>query len=135
MLKVNDIFRKLALMLASSAFVSSVVLAQQKHTKQIREPKFFNAETPIRRPVKIPRSVLQQLEQHENVIGCSSIRGDRERSRRVDLSKYFRAALVNLDNDGNVDLVIQPEPGACLSANTAPFWVFRNTGKGYQLVF
>lgn len=98
---------------------------------QADEQSSFNLEEPVARPAPIPTDVLRGLGQDEKVLGClTSGRGN----EAVEVpASWFAASEIRLNADDLPDLVVQPQ-NACLNgANLGPFWVFRNTGRGYAL--
>ena len=90
----------------------------------------FNLEEPVSRPVPIPADVLRGLGQDERVLSCLS--GADQSAVEIPPS-WFAASAINLNGDQLPDLIIKPVNSCLFGANIGPFWVFRNTGKGYAL--
>ncbi len=44
------------------------------------------------------------------------------------------ASVTNLNNDRRPDLIVKAENACMHGANIIPFWIFRNTARGYELV-
>ncbi|HEX7314732.1 MAG TPA: hypothetical protein VF297_12475 [Pyrinomonadaceae bacterium] len=99
---------------------------------QAEEQTNFNLEEPVARPATIPPDVLRGLGQDEKVLTCLTSGGG---NATVEIpAAWFAASEVHLNGDKLPDLVVKPQ-NACLNgANIGPFWVFRNTGRGYALV-
>jgi hypothetical protein len=90
----------------------------------------FGAEESIKRPIKIPKVVLQILRQDERVQRCFR-NGDEPQN---GIASWFKASAIDLNNDGRADLVVKPENDCLFGANITPFWIFHNTGNSYELV-
>ena len=81
----------------------------------------------IKVPADIPQSIMEELLQD-----CAP-----EEESNVE-SSYFLASVVDLNDDGRKDFVIQPVGsmnGCPLGAHSTIFWIFVHTSKGYKLVF
>lgn len=125
---------KTARIILAALFIFTVasVTPAQRRSVQTR----FGMETPVRRPVRLPADVLRQL---------VSIEGDRlsrcaELSGAASLRAYFTASAVDINGDGQSDIVVQAGENGCLNgANIAPFWVFAKVGlrtePGHELLF
>src|SRR4051794_24207724 len=89
------------------------VLAQRTSSEPRRtlrdKQTHFGAEEPIKRPIKIPKAVLQMLKQDERVQQCLQDAADQE----PDLASWFTASIADLNDDHQPDLVVKPEK-ACL---------------------
>lgn len=91
----------------------------------------FGAEEPFARPVAVPDGVLQILRRDERVRRCLS--GDNMAPTELPPS-WFMASVVNLNNDRRPDLIVRADNACMFGANIVPFWIFRNTARGYELV-
>lgn len=91
--------------------VCSVASAQRRRAGQVS----FGMEESIERPVRVPQYVIREIIRSEE---------------HIAFMDRFEGTLVNLNNDGRPDLLVQGDPGA----NITGFWVFRNTGRKWQLV-
>ena len=103
-----------------------------------REQSRFGIEEGVKRPVRLPASVLKILSHDERIALC--LRHGNAAPEQVPDS-WFLASEVHLSDAGGVDLVVQARPqrdrnldNSCLfGANIGPFWVFRHTLRDYQL--
>lgn len=89
----------------------------------------FGSETPIRRPVPVPRNVSKQIgEAHPDFL----------RSCGGTLAGSLGASAVDINADGILDLVVQGTDLCTMGAHATNFWVFSKTktrfGVGYDLV-
>jgi hypothetical protein len=95
-----------------------------------REQSRFGAEVAIRRPVEIPAEVLSILREDKRNQGCL-----REGESPTNIiSSWFVGSRIHLNGDSKRDLVITAKNTCLLGANLVPFWVFRNTSQGQELV-
>ena len=85
----------------------------------------FGMDTPIRRKVRVPGYVLQQMMEAIRRQGYTVTA-----ETVADIASEARGSLVNLDDDGRDDLLVQGDPGA----NITGFWLFRNAGRRWGLV-
>jgi hypothetical protein len=81
-------------------------------------------------PVPVPDDVLKQLEKDDFVLPAMK---DADPPVQLPPSSWFSASNVHLAKPEELDLVILGE-GPLTGANVIMFWVFRNTGHGYDLV-
>ncbi|HVF55387.1 MAG TPA: hypothetical protein VM934_04505 [Pyrinomonadaceae bacterium] len=94
------------------------------------EQTSFGLEEPVRRPAPIPQDVLRGLGQDERVQSCLARNGN----AAVEIpASWFVASNIHLNADKLPDLIVKPENACLFGANIGPFWVFRNTGRGYAL--
>lgn len=78
-------------------------------------------ESAIKRRVKVPRYVIEEMARAERGEGLTV---------RADIADDADGALVDLNDDNKDDLLVRAEPGA----NITGFWLFRNTGRRWELV-
>ena len=81
-------------------------------------------------PVPVPDDVLKQLEKDESVLQALK---NADPQVQTPPSTWFSASKVHLARPKEQDLVVLGE-GPLTGANVIIFWVFRNTGRGYDLV-
>src|SRR5438034_10995406 len=112
------------------------VPAQRRSVRRGAEQILFTTETPVRRPVRLPNDVLDQLvkENGEQLQRCR----ESDRSGGTDFRGYFQASELDVNGDGRRDLIVQAT--SCLiGAHSAPFWIFTNSNQrllpGYERVF
>jgi hypothetical protein len=95
-----------------------------------KEQSRFGAEVSIRKPVEIPADVLSALREDKRNQTCLR---DGESPTSIT-SSWFVASRIHLSSDGNADLVVTARSDCLLGANVVPFWIFRNTAQGHELV-
>lgn len=95
------------------------------------EQSSFHLEETVQRPVTIPEDVLRGLGQDEKVLQCLK---ETDKAAVEIPASWFVAGAVNLNADKLPDLVVKGQNSCLWGANIGPFWVFRNTGRGYALV-
>lgn len=95
-----------------------------------REQTRFGLEEPVKRPARIPADVLRLLGRDERV--QARLADESTRPLQVP-ARWFAASVIQLNNDRLPDLVVKAEDAGLFGANIGPFWVFRNTGRGYAL--
>ena len=95
-----------------------------------REQSRFGAEVAIRTPVEIPAEVLSILREDKRNQTCLR---DGESPTNITTS-WFVGSRIHLNGDSERDLVITAKNTCLLGANLVPFWVFRNTSQGHELV-
>jgi hypothetical protein len=127
-MKVKEFFIGAALIVV----LWSVAWAQRRVTPM--QQTSFGSETSIRHPVKIPPTVLRQLAEmnREQLNSCMETDGSEE----ADLPKYFTASSLDINGDGKSDLLVQAGEKQCFhGAHNTSFWLFINTGEGYDNIF
>ncbi|MGH9905048.1 MAG: hypothetical protein ACRD8U_05610 [Pyrinomonadaceae bacterium] len=95
-----------------------------------REQTRFGPEEKIDRPVSVAIDVLQTLrldERNKRVLSG-------EEPANAIFASWFTASEIDLNDDDNRDLVVQGTHPRLLGANLAPFWIFRKTSQGNELV-
>lgn len=95
-----------------------------------REQSRFGAEVAIRRPVEIPADVLLILREDKRNQNCLQ---EGESPTSITTS-WFVGSRIHLNGHSQRDLVITAKNTCLLGANLVPFWVFRNTSPGHELV-
>jgi hypothetical protein len=83
----------------------------------------------IVQPVTIPGQVLGILEKDSDVVGCLTNEPGDEYS-----ASWFNGSNIFLRNESQPDLIIVPENACLFGANIAPFWIFRTTAEGSNLI-
>lgn len=82
-------------------------------------------ETPFKRRVQVPHYVVEQIARAERADGKAL---DREAANFA--GQIEQAAIVNLNDDRRPDLIVEGDGGA----NITGFWLFRHTGRRWELV-
>jgi hypothetical protein len=98
----------------------------QSNSKIKREQSSFSVEREPKRPVNVPDDVLEILRQDE---------GNQKRLVNGPIpASWFAASEIHLNDDDLADLVVMANNPRLLGANIGPYWLFRNTPHGYELV-
>lgn len=120
-------------------FVASVCAQKRKSARRSDKAQtYFGFEEDVKKPVKLPEDVLQQLVHlnREELDRC--LESDEERKAKPgDIAVYFAASEIDLNGDGRTDLIVQPNPKTfCLQRNSGiPFWIFVSGRMGYKLIY
>jgi len=102
----------------------------QASRRSKKEQSHFGAEVTIRKPIEIPTDVLSILREDKRNHTCLK---DGESPINIS-SSWFVGSRIHLKVDGDADLVVTARNECLLGANIIPFWVFRNTPQGQQLI-
>ena len=102
----------------------------QASRRSQKEQSHFGAEVAIRKAAEIPTDVLSILREDKRNQTCL---GDGESPTNIT-SSWFVGSQIHLNGDGDADLVVTARNECLLGANIIPFWVFRNTRQGHELV-
>ena len=109
---------------------SASTQTHQSSSEQQREQTSFGAEEEIVHPVPTPKDVLQILR--------SNVRNQRllAKEQKPDEmpASWFVTSEINLKDDSMSDLIVMAAEPRLLGANIVPFWIFRNTLQGHELV-
>jgi hypothetical protein len=120
-------------MLLFAAILMTGAAKPQQGNKSIpSEQTRFGLEESVVHPVPVPSKVVAILKDDAEVRsrGC---RDQAESANQVSAS-WFEASQIHLDGSGEVHLLVKAKNGCLFGANIGPFWIFRNTPQGYQLV-
>lgn len=107
------------------AVLLSAVFTIQAQTNGSNFQTIFSMEDEIKKPVEIPRYVFEQIVKNGAIKPTSAAQLNEEIAR---LERDSKAALVNLNDDGKADLLVQGDSGA----NITGFWLFRNLRGKWQ---
>jgi len=131
---------------ASNSFGSCVCAdsAFKSHSAQppAEQSEFSQEVIKITRPSDAPKDVLQILRRNEYVLNCLQFLRQEDEAPDEIPSSWFVASEIHLGGPKEVDFVVQPRElgrvpaeNRCLfGARVIPFWVFRNTPKGFELI-
>lgn len=119
-------------MLLAAALMTGAAEPQQENKSIPSEQTRFGLEESMVRPVPVPPTVLAILKDDAEV-RSSGCRDQAESADEVSAS-WFEASQIHLDGSDELDLLVKAKNGCLFGANIGPFWIFRNTRKGYQLV-
>jgi hypothetical protein len=111
-----------AVALAFAFLVPAASSAQRRAPRRLRHETEFGYEGRMRRKVKVPRYVIEQMISSERAEGSSP--------SADTFASNVDGKLVNLNDDGKDDLLVRADPGA----NITGFWLFRNAGRRWELV-
>lgn len=99
---------------------------QQRPKRQ--EQRIFGVENPIENPTVVPPDVLKSLRDDSRVKSCLTNGAD-------EFSEsWFRASNIQLHGGNARDLIVQSSEPCLAGANIAPFWIFKKTQRGYDLI-
>jgi len=115
-----------ALMIA----LAIVETSAQRTRRSQKEQSDFGAEVAIRKAVEIPIDVLSILREDKRNQTCLK---DGESPMSIT-SSWFVGSRIHLHGNGDADLVVAAKNPCLFGANLVPFWVFRNTPHGHELV-
>ena len=66
---------------------------------------------------------------------CARVVRDSRDSQSPDIAaSWFEAAQIHLDGPEAIDLLVKAKDGCLFGANIGPFWIFRKTQHGYELL-
>lgn len=118
--------------LISFLCVSTISVLQSLPAQQANDPQFhFTVEDEsVRSPVAIPADVLDILRNDDNVKNVLESANVAKQSLPM---KWFSASSVQLGPSAENDLVVVGMPPVA-GGNVAPFWIFRGTRRGHELV-
>src|SRR5713226_4205912 len=102
----------------------------QASRRSQKEQSHFGAEVAIKKVTEIPTDVLSILREVKRNQTCLR---DGESSTNIT-SSWFVGSRIHLNGDGDADLVVTARNECLLGANVVPFWVFRKTNHGHELV-
>jgi hypothetical protein len=119
--------------LCLTALMIALVIGEASAQTTRRSPKeqsHFGAEVAIRKATEIPTDVLSILREDKRNETCLK---DGE-SRMSITSSWFVGSKIHLNGNGDADLVVTARNKCLLGANLVPFWVFRSTPQGHELI-
>jgi hypothetical protein len=123
------LFGALLASIASSA-ASAAEPQKTMTTRPLEQAEFGMESDHVAHPVGIPKDVVQTVQTDKWVQTCL----EKGQSPNEIPPSWFVASRIHLNGQHEVGLVVMPENGCLLGANTAPFWIFRKTTKGHQLI-
>lgn len=103
---------------------------QQRQPESRGEQSRFGLEQPVDRPAAIPPDVLKILRHDADIRTCTIEADERDKIPAA----WFEASEIHLSNVNEFDLVVKPTNACLWGPNLGPFWLFRNTDRGHQLV-
>lgn len=107
---------------------------QTKQMHQSPPEQFhFDLEQPVNVPATIPSAILQVLRHNPTVLAgrCK----EKNPPGEAPGASLFEASVVHLASADESDMVVKGKDSCLFGANVGPFWIFRNSPKGYSLVF
>lgn len=102
----------------------------EQHQKKVREQSSFGAEEEIEDPISVPADVLRILRRDERNQTCLN---EGQPEDAISAS-WFVASEIDIDGNESADLVVKASNPCLFGANIDPFWIFRNTPRGYEHV-
>src|SRR5260370_14708380 len=122
------------LILLLSIVVASLPLALgQKPSEKAHPQTIFQLDEKFTHPSPLPASVLDTLQadtSNQQLFESCPTRG----SQHETPSSWFIASEVERKHGESSGLVVRAENGCLWGANIGPFWVFRHTDLGFELV-
>jgi hypothetical protein len=102
----------------------------KKHPSQ--EQIRFGLEESVNHPIPVPDLVLAALKTDSEVRTSRCV--DEDQPSPTVSASWFEASQIHLDGPGEIDLLVKAKNGCLFGANIGPFWIFRKTQRGYELV-
>jgi len=99
---------------------------QSSHTL---EQTSFGLEEPVEHPVPLPQAVLEKLRAETRDRICPNSKAAKDSD-----DSWFAASEVTLRRGELPALVVKAENACLRGANIGPFWVFRRSKTGYEIV-
>jgi hypothetical protein len=90
----------------------------------------FGSDKPVQQPVPVPSSVLEILQADPRNQTCLPPGG----SQSQIPASWSVASRIRLHKRGGLDLIVLPANSCLNGANVSPFWVFRQTPQGNEVV-
>ena len=121
------------LILLLSIVIALPVALSQKPSGTAHPQTIFQLEEKFKHPFPLPASVLGTLQadtSNQQMFESCPSRG----SLHAMPSSWFIASEVKLKHGESSGLVVRAENGCLWGANIGPFWVFRHTDHGFELV-
>ena len=112
------------------AVVCDVAAKDKQNTVSSEQVHFSAEDAGVKRPVSIPKDVLEILAQDETV--QSELEDENIRPQNIP-SSWFSASAIHLTTSGKNDLVVVGQPPVS-GGNVALFWIFSATSRGYRTV-
>ncbi|MEJ7577578.1 MAG: hypothetical protein WKF74_11300 [Pyrinomonadaceae bacterium] len=127
----------IVILLVISLSCSLIASGQRRRTQQTKEQISFGSETLIKRRVRIPQNVLNQLSDFED--GYLKRCQQDEYSRQQNIANHFAASALNINSDGQGDLIVQAQTQCFMGAHNTTFWIFAKVAQrlypGYDMIF
>lgn len=93
------------------------------------EQTSFQLEEPVKHPAPLPRAVLEKLRAETRDTTCPNSKAATDFD-----DSWFGASEVTLRRGELPALVVKAENACLWGANIGPFWVFRHSKTGYEIV-
>lgn len=123
---------QLAVPLVIAALLPHGAESQQAKKHPSKEQIRFGLEESVSHPVPIPDVVLAALKTDSEVRASRCV--DEVQPSPAISASWFEGSQIHLDGPGEIDLLVKAKNGCLLGANIGPFWIFRKTQLGYELV-
>jgi hypothetical protein len=119
-------------LLIVAALLARGAESQQTKKRPSQEQMRFGLEESVIQPVPIPDAVLAML-RSDSEVGTSRCVDEGQTSPDISAS-WFEASQIHLDGPEEIDLLVKAKDGCLFGANIGPFWIFRKTQHGYELL-
>lgn len=121
-----------AIFLIVAASLAPGAESQQTKKRPSKEQTRFGLEQSVVQPVPIPDGVLAMLGTDSEVRTSRCV--DQGHQSPDIAASWFEAAQIHLDGPEEIDLLVKAKDGCLFGANIGPFWIFRKTQHGYELL-
>jgi hypothetical protein len=119
-------------LLIIAALLAPRAESQQTKKRPSQKQTRFGLEESVIQPVPIPDAVLSMLSADSEVRTSGCI--DQGQPNPKISASWFEASHIHLDGPEEVDLLVKAKNGCLFGANIGPFWIFKKTQYGYELV-
>ena len=121
-----------AMLLIVAALLARGAESQQAKKRPSPEQMRFGLEESVDLPVPIPDAVLAVLSSDSAVRTSGCV--DQGQSALEISASWFEASRIHLDGPEEIDLLVKAKDGCLFGANIGPFWIFKKTPHGYELL-
>jgi hypothetical protein len=121
-----------AVLLIIAALLARGAESQQTEKRPSQEQMRFGLEESVNQPVPIPDAVLAMLRTDSEVRTSRCV--DQGQPSPDISASWFEASQIHLDGPEEIDLLVKAKDGCLFGANIGPFWIFKKTQHGYELL-
>jgi len=121
-----------AMLLIIAALLARGAESQQTKKRPSQEQMRFRLEESVDQPVPIPDAVLAVLSSDSEVRASGCV--DQGQPALKISASWFEASRIHLDGPEEIDLLVKAKDGCLFGANIGPFWIFKKTQHGYELL-
>jgi hypothetical protein len=121
-----------AALLIIAALLAHGAESQQTKKRPSQEQTRFGLEESVNQPIPIPDEVLSILST-DSEVRTSRCVDEGQPTPKISVS-WFEASQIHLDGPEEIDLLVKAKDGCLFGANIGPFWIFKKTQHGYELL-